>query len=319
MVPSSPCVASSGVCLRPYQTSAIERLDEAVCRGVRRVLVAAPTGSGKTVIAAALMRRDVDAGRRVLFLAHRRELIHQTVAKLLDAGVPEATIGVIMGNDPRRRPDAQIQVASVDTLRRRPLPPADVVIVDECHRAIARSHSSITERYPDALHIGYTATPYRGDGTGMRERYDEMIIVATPRLLIADGFILEPRVFTIPKGAMPDLRGVRVRGGDYDERALAEAMNQKRLVGNLVEHWLRLANNERTVVFAVNVAHSKHIAAQFTAAGIAAEHVDGTMANAERDAALARIASGETRVLCSCMLVSEGFDCPPLRDPLVST
>lgn len=313
VVPSSPRVALNGVRLRPYQTDSIARLDDAIARCVRRVVVAAPTGSGKSVIAAQFVVREVRAGRRALLLAHRRELIYQLVAKLLDAGLDESEVGVIMGNDPRRRPDAPVQVASVDTLRRRPLPPADIVIVDECHRAIARSHSSITERYPDALHIGFTATPYRGDGRGLREQYDEMIVVATPRLLIADGFIVEPRVFTIPPGALPDLRGVRVRGGDYDERALGEAMNQTRLVGKLVDHWLRLANNERTVVFAVNVAHSKHIAEQFLAAGVAAEHVDGTTPPGDRDAILGRIASGETRVLCSCMLVSEGFDCPPIK------
>lgn len=313
MAQASAAQAPRGVCLRPYQTDSIARLDDAIARGVRRIVVVAPTGSGKSVIAAQFVVREVRAGRRVLLLAHRRELIYQLVAKLLDAGLDESEVGVIMGNDPRRRPDAPVQVASVDTLRRRPLPPADVVIVDECHRAIARSHSSIIERFAHALHIGFTATPYRGDGRGLREQYDEMIIVATPRVLIADGFIVEPRVFTIPPGAMPDLRGVRVRGGDYDERALGEAMNQTRLVGKLVDHWLRLANNERTVVFAVNVAHSKHIAEQFLAAGVATEHVDGTTPPAERDAILARIASGETRVLCSCMLVSEGFDCPPIK------
>src|SRR5205823_1815859 len=114
----------------------------------------------------------------------------------------------------------------------------------------------------------------------------------SPRQLIAEGYLVEPRVFTVPRSSLPDLSGVRVRGGDYDEAALAAAVDRQKLVGNLVEHWFEHAEGLRTVAFAVSVAHSKHIVERFVQAGVPAEHLDGTTPTAERDAILARLESG---------------------------
>ena len=286
--------------LRPYQQAAIDALRARVSAGVRRIVVVAPTGSGKTTIAAHLIARALERGSRALFMAHRRELIGQAYSRLADLGVPEAQLGVMMGADPRRRPGAPVQVASVDTLRNRAKPRADVVFVDECHRSLSKTIRDISACYPDAIHIGLTATPFRADGSGLGDVYDDLLLVASPRQLIDDGHLVEPRVFTVPANALPDLSAVRVKRGDYDQRALAEAVDSKTLVGNLVEHWMRHARDVRTVAFAVSVAHSRHIAEQFKAAGIAAEHLDGDTPTGERDAMLARLESGETRVVANC-------------------
>jgi len=266
-----------------------------------------------TVISASIVGTAAASRKSVLFLAHRRELIQQTYRKLVDAGVPESTVGVIMANDPRRRPAAPIQIASVDTLRVRAKPPADVVFVDEAHRAEAQTYKAIGSSYPAALHIGLTATPYRADGKGLGGSYDELIVVASPRELIAEGFLTEPRVLTVPPSALPDLTSVRVRGGDYDDKALGDAVNQRSLVGNIVEHWLRHANGVRTVAFAVSIAHSRHIVERFREAGIAAEHLDGATPTPDRDAILARLERGETRVVGSVGTLCEGWDMPSVK------
>ena len=299
--------------LRAYQQSAVQEIRARVAAGVRRLIVVAPTGSGKTTIAAHIIGSAVERGSRVLFMAHRRELITQAYNRLIQLGVPENQLGVLMGRDRRWRPGAPVQVASVDTLRNRAKPLADIVFVDECHRATAKSYRDIAAYYPDALHLGLTATPFRANGAGLDDAYDDLLLVASPRRLIDEGHLVEPRVFTVPTDALPDLSAVRVKRGDYDQRALAEAVDSKTLVGNLVEHWVRHAEGARTVAFAVSVAHSQHIAEQFRQAGVPAEHLDGATPTEERDAILARLERGETRVVSNCGVLCEGWDQPAVK------
>lgn len=321
------------IALRPYQLNGVEQTRAQIRAGRRRILLVCPTGGGKTVIAAHIVSSAIQRGTRVLFVAHRRELIKQTLDKLVRNGIPPELVGIIMagvsGNTAlslvddsdqdcwtryaRRRPTAPVQIASIDTLRNRAKPPTDLVIVDEAHRALARSYRDLQAEYPQAVHLGLTATPYRADGKGLGEVYDELVPIATPRALIDDGFLVEPRVFTVPAKDLPDLSGVKVKGGDYDETALAIAVDQAGLVGNIVEHWHKLAYGVRTVVFAVSVAHSKNIAERFRAAGVAAEHLDGETPTAERDAILARLERGETTVVVNCGVLCEGWDQPAVK------
>jgi superfamily II DNA or RNA helicase len=299
--------------LRPYQENTVRELEERLAAGVRRLIIVAPTGSGKTTIAAFIIAQAVEQGSRVLFMAHRRELITQAYNRLRQLGVPEDQLGVLMGQDRRNRPGAPVQVASVDTLRNRAKPLADIVFTDEAHRSSAKTYKDIASFYPQAIHLGLTATPFRANGEGLSDAFDDLLVVATPRELIAQGHLVEPRVFTVPKELLPDLSSVKTKRGDYDQRALAEAVNSKSLVGNLVEHWHRHAQGVRTVAFAVSVEHSQHIAAQFRQAGVAAEHLDGTTPTEERDATLARLARGETRIVSNVGLFGEGWDLPSVK------
>jgi superfamily II DNA or RNA helicase len=233
-------------------------------------------------------------------------------------------VGILMGRDHRYRPTAPVQVASIDTLRNRQKPRADIVFTDEAHRALSRTHLSIAAHYDQAIHLGLTATPFRADGRGLGDAYDELLLVASPRQLIGEGYLVEPRVLTVPSNALPDLASVRMRGGDYEEGALADAVDRKALVGNIVEHWHKHAEGVRTVAFAVSVAHSKHIVARFREAGVAAEHLDGMTPAVERDAILARLERGETLVVGSVSVLAEGWDqasakCAILARPTKST
>ncbi|MGE5783465.1 MAG: DEAD/DEAH box helicase family protein [Myxococcales bacterium] len=307
------CGSSNRVVLRPYQLSAIERIEFCVARGARRALIVAPTGSGKTVVASAIVVRAVCDGKRVLFLAHRRELINQAYRKLIEFGLPPQAVGVMMASDPRRRPGAPVQVASVDTLRNRAKPTADLVFCDEAHRNLSRTYREIAAAYPNAVHIGLTATPYRADGKGLGDAYDELIAVASPRQLIESGHLVEPRVFTIPPSKRPDLSKVRLSRGDYAADALEAAVDRSTLVGNIVEHWLEHAKGIRTVVFAVSVAHSRHIVERFRAAGVSAEHLDGMTPTAERDAILRRLDKGESLVVSGVGVLAEGWDQPSVK------
>jgi DNA repair protein RadD len=296
--------------LRPYQAEVIVRIEIEIAAGRRRVLLVAPTGAGKTVVAVAHIAAEAARGRRVLFLAHRRELIQQVSQKLHLIGIDHGIIQA--GFSPR--PGVPVQVASIPTLHARTvrstamdMPPADLVVVDEAHHVRARSYRRIIDAYPESVVLGMTATPCRGDGRGLGNCFQ--VLVETPGVpeLIKLGFLVPTRVYAPSR---PDLKGVHVRMGEYIESQLAERMDTKQLVGDVVEHWFKLAERRRTVVFATGVGHSVHLRDEFRAAGVWAEHIDGSTPVEERDAILTKLAAGSVEVVCNAMVLTEGWDAP---------
>ncbi len=292
--------------LRTYQTNGIMKFNAARSAGHRRILVVAPTGSGKTVIAGELIRREAAAGKQVLLIAPRRELIHQASRKLEAVGVAHA---FILAGDNRHNAYSPVQVASIDTLRARmyqlkTLDP-DVIIIDEAHLYITKRRTELLAQWPNALLIGLTATPSRQDGRGLATLFDTLIEVSTVADLTFEGHLVPARYFSISE---PDMSRVAVIGGDYKQDDAATAMAP--LIGDIVQTWLARAGGRRTVVFCMTVAHSVSLCATFRAAGVDAEHVDGGTPLDQRAAILARFASGETQVLCNVAVASIGFDLP---------
>lgn len=296
--------------LRSYQHKLLEDIDNAFLAGYRRPLVVLPTGGGKTVIFSEAIRREFVAHRKSLTIAHRREIIGQTSNKLRAAGVVH---GIIMaGVQPR--PTLDVQVASVQTLfargirsDRMTMPPADLGIVDEAHHSPATTYRRILEAYPEARWLGFTATPQRGDGRGLGDFFDVLIEGPQVPELVELGFLVPTRVYA---PFIPDLAGIKTIGGDWIASQLAERMDKTKLVGDIVEHWLKHGEDRTTVAFAASVAHSVHIRDAFRDAGIRAEHIDGSTPKDERDATLAQLASGEITVMANCQVLCEGWDLP---------
>jgi DNA repair protein RadD len=303
--------------LREYQVRAVESVRQRMRAGISRLVLVAPTGSGKTVIASHIIEAAKDKGSRVVFLAHRRELIVQCYNKLQDAGIPVDQLSIIMGQDKRANKVAPVQVCSVDTLRNREKPPCDLLIIDECHRSCSQTYRDLIAHYlageERARLLGLTATPYRADGQGLGDMYEALEVVSTPQELIYLGFLVKPRVLSLPKGMLPDLSHVRTSRGDYDEGQLSAAVDQGALVGNIVEHWREHARGMRTVAFATSVSHSRHIVERFGAANVSAEHLDGNTPTAERDAILARLRAGMTLVCSNVGVLCEGWDMPEVK------
>jgi DNA repair protein RadD len=243
-------------------------------------------------------------------LAHRREIISQTSDKLSDIAIPH---GIIMAGT-QSRPLENVQLAAVQTLHRRAigsetmeLPRADLLVIDEAHHCPAETYRKIIDAYPDAILLGLTATPCRGDGRGLGGVFE--VIIECPQVaeLIEQKFLVKTRTYA---PVYPDLKGVRTVAGDYNEGQLADRMDRPKLIGDIVTHWHKFGERRKTVAFAVNVAHSVHLKDEFIRSGVRAEHIDGSTPKPERDASLARLASGEIELISNCAVLSEGWDMP---------
>jgi DNA repair protein RadD len=301
--------------LRSYQQDVVDEYERAIAAGTRRIIIVAPTGSGKTIIASEIIKRSVAAYKKILFIAHRNELLTQARDKLktfaIDPGIIKA------GRHKDARPLAGVQIAGIQTLHARAvraktmeLPEADIVFVDETHHIRARTYQAIVDAYPNAIIIGLTATPCRGDGRGLGNVFEAMIVCPQISELTELGYLVKLRIFAPPA---PNLRGVGVaKTGDYVISQLSDRMDTDQLVGDIVEHWLRHSQRRRTVCFAVDIAHSIHIVNELLKSEVRAEHIDGTTPQGERDAIIARLTSGETEAVSNCGIFTEGFDLPDI-------
>lgn len=268
-----------------------------------------PTGGGKTVLASAIIalaREKSDA--RILFFAHRLELVDQAVAQLERWGT---RAGVIRASDHRTNRDLPVQVATIQTLTRRDPPPADIVFVDEAHRAASDSYRKIMNLYPEALIIGLTATPCRLDGKPLGDVFEELVVSSTYEDLISDGFIVKPVVYSTRQTV--DLSDVHVKMGDFREDELEQVMMAPKVLGSVIDEWQQHSEKRRTVVFACTIAHAKLLLERFVDAGARAAHVDGTTPEDERREILGRLERGELEVVTNVGVLTEGWDQPAVK------
>jgi DNA repair protein RadD len=214
--------------LRPYQTRAIEMLRQSLGSGKLRPVLQAPTGFGKTRLAAAVVEGALAKKKRVIFTVPALSLVDQTVRAFWDDGIRD--VGVIQGMNPMTDWSRPVQVASVQTLQRRPFPEADVVLIDECHRWFDFYPKWMRDpRWQSKPFIGLSATPWT---RGLGRYFDDLIIAATTQDLISEGYLSPFRVFA---PSHPDLTRVRTVAGDYDEGDLSDVMNDALLVADVVD------------------------------------------------------------------------------------
>ena len=285
--------------LWPHQERALESLRQSLLAGRRRPMLQAPTAFGKTLTAAHIIQRALDRGKRVAFTVPAISLIDQTVAAFEAEGI--SAIGVLQGIHERTDRGQPIQVCSVQTIARRKRPDVDLVLVDEAHQ-LHREIFRWMKDCPDLPFIGLSATPW---ARGLGKYYDSLIIAATTAELIRDGFLSD---FVAYAPSQPDLSSVRVIAGDFHEGELAEAMDRKVITGDIVETWLKRAENRPTFVFCVNRKHAQHVAERFVEVGVACEYMDGMTEREDREAVFERFRSGATTVICNVGVLTTGID-----------
>lgn len=299
--------------LRDYQSEAVSKIRQSMASGNRKVIYHAATGSGKTATSSDIATRACSLGKKVLFLANRRELIHQAENTLSEFGLD---CGIIMaGVEPNL--SANIQIASMQTyIRRMDLDElrfnkwwheADLIITDECHSSISPSFQKILKNYDTSFVLGLTATPCRGDGRGLGEFYDDIISTIDISKLIEQEYLVPVRYFA---PHTPNLEGLKTVAGDYEKKELGKRVNTVKLVGDIYDNWSIICPERPTIIFATNVAHSIFIKETFLKHGVAIEHVDAKTPTEERKLALDDLKKGRLQVITNVGILCEGFDFP---------
>jgi superfamily II DNA or RNA helicase len=296
--------------LRGRQIGVINQIAESVKAGHKRIMIQAPTGYGKTVLAAHLMDRSAKKGKRPMFVAPAIALIEQTLKSFEDQGIRD--IGVIQAQHARTDWAAQVQIASRDTLVRRALPEVDFVIVDEAHDQRDKFNQLLTgEEWNRKIIIGLSATPW---SKGLGLVWDDLIIAATMKDMIADGAptgLSRFKVYSVAQD--PNMQGVKTVNGDFEDAGTARVMSDDTIVGDTVQTWLKhrqLGNHpgDRTFLYGVVRTHAKALMEAFNAVGVSCGYIDGESSPEERLATFKRYRSREDKVLANVGVLVAGVD-----------
>jgi len=290
--------------LYPFQRHVITELRRAWMQGHRRQVLALPTGGGKTVVATQMIHNAARNGHRSMFVVDRIELVEQAASHLHALGLK---VGILQGDNTRRHPDDEVVVASIQTLRSRGAPPSGLIIIDEAH-ILHRTHIQLMEDWNLATFIGLSATPLRPD---LGRYFTNLVRGPSVQWLMDQGYLVPVRAYS-PSATQLDnlLAAVQVKGGDFVERELETVLNRKELVGDIVTTWTEKAEGRPTLVFAINIAHSKSIIDDFLAEGVNAGHLDAYTPREERNEVIAAFRAGEVQALSSVNVLGIGFDVP---------
>ena len=337
--------------LRDYQIEICEKVNEAF-EAHRSVMMQMPTGTGKTVVLASLVKQYLnrDADCSVLIVAHRIELIEQTGAFLSHFGID---YGVIAGG---KWPTAfkRVMVASVQTLSKNldiDLDPS-LVVIDEAHHALAKTYQMLWTAWPEAKFLGLTATPYRMSGDGFTNLFEVLVDSWSVKQFIADGWLSPYDYYSIRPDSeeQQEIDSLKKRGadGDFQMKELREKLDVRPSIERLFESFERFAFDKKGIIYAIDITHAEHIAEYYRLQGVNAVAISSKTPTAERQRLLALFKSnnlnrefdtndngGNTnnfndgavrhctsyehdsaspiQILVSVDLFSEGFDCPDVE------
>jgi len=295
--------------LRPHQSDAIEQIRALLRKGHRRIILAATTSFGKTVVAAHMMEEAQRKGKRGVMICDRIQLVEQSLEKFDAMGLD---CGVIQGNHPRTKYSAPIQVASIQTLSRRSrMTEFDFAMVDEahvCYEALIK----MMDTYNNVPFIGLTATPY---SKGLGKHYTAMVVPITTRELLDMGWLCPVKYYA---GESPDLEKIKLKGlptggRDYDPASLSAEMEKPKLIGDAVKTWKRLGEDSQTIAFCPSIKHSEGLVKAFRDEGVPAMHIDAYTDPEDRKEIYRQHNEGQFKILSCSQLLNTGYDSPTTR------
>lgn len=322
------------ILLRDYQHEAKRQIYEAWSLGYKNVLYTLPTGSGKTVLFANIISEHIGYSCAI---AHRSELVEQISTTLASFGVrhrviaSDATIKYITQQHYKNfgqcfiDQNAPAAVASIDTLGRRAdalkswMDQVTLWVQDEAHHVVkANKWGKVDTLFPNAKGLGVTATPLRADGKGLGRHHDGLfdILIDGPgmRWMIDQGYLTPYRIFVPPSDIQETIKEQKVgASGDYSSQALKKAAKKSHIVGDVVEHYLRIAPGKMGITFATDVETSQEICNQYLDAGVAVASVSAKTPDHIRSELISRFKGGNLKQITNVDLFGEGFDLPALE------
>lgn len=301
------------VTLRPYQALLLDQVRESIKRGKKRHILCAPTGAGKTIMFTYMVSNALQRGKRCLIFTDRIELLRQSDGSLAKFGIAPVLI------EAKNRSidyDAQCFIAMAQTFMRRRekeeymyiMESIDLVIIDEAHK---QTFNGLLDLIPDrAIVIGATATPMRRGNQECLSKYWEVLHQPVQvRNLIDLGYLAQPLTY----GLKMDLKGIAMRGGDYDPTQMAQRYSERRVYEGVIMNYRQHCNGRKAILFASNIASSQEVCQALVAEGYPARHVDGEMNHQDRRAVLDWFKNSPDGILCNCDLMTTGYDEPTIE------
>lgn len=284
---------SDNIELRPYQQELITSIRQSIKQGNKSIVAVLGCGGGKSIIQGTIAKLTTDKNNRVLFLVHRKELCEQIINTFRLCGADFNLCDVSM----------------VQTVSRRlnDIPEPDVIITDECHHSTAKTYRKIYDKFPDAVRLGFTATPIRLNRGGLGEIYEDLITSVSTKWLIEHNYLAPYKYYSVK---LANTSGLHTQAGDYKKNEVEALMQNKEIYGRTVEQWERLAKGKKTIVYCASVEASKMTANEFSSAGYISYSLDGSTPKNERQSVMERFRNGEIKILCNAELFGEGLDVP---------
>lgn len=312
--------------LRPYQETAVTALLKAWESGTRRPAVVAATGAGKTVMFAHLIAawQLANVGRRAVVVVHTNELVEQTLNKVRD-NAPHLSTGVVKAA--RDQITADVIVASVQTLRTKGraerIANVGLVVVDEAHHYAAKEWKSVLDRLGcfsegGPLVAGFTATMVRADKHKLSTVWDDVVADIAILDLIRAGYLCDVRAKAIEIEGLDLATVSKQKGGDFADGSLSEAMIDAEADKGIVKAYVEHGEGRQAGLFAPSVEFARVCMEAFNAAGIPAALIHGATPLEERERIFADYRAERIRILCNCMVLTEGFDMPQMACGIIA-
>lgn len=296
--------------LRPYQITALDKCVEKIDEGLNPLLIL-PTGTGKTIVFAEVVKHYYYQDKKSLVLAHRDELINQAIDKI------EIQTGLFCGKEKAEEHasmEEDVVIGSVQTMKNSRLENLkkglfDLLIIDECHHSTAKTYKAIIDHFCDANTFGVTATPDRADQKELSEIFN---VIAYQYLMvdaIKDGFLCNLKGFRV-KDFVIDLSELRTRYGDFVAGDLDKVV--KDYIYPMAKAIKEQSENNHTLIFLPSVASSQLLSDALNEYGVKSGFLSGTTSSDERAKTLMKFNRREITHLCNCDLFTEGYDCPSI-------
>lgn len=288
--------------LWPHQQEGLTSLRQTLAAGVKRIVLSAPTGSGKTLMSAAIVDGAQRKGNRLAFVVSSISLIDQTMEAFYAEGIRD--MGVIQANHTMTDWSKPVQICSIQTLRARgAYPEAKIVIFDECHQ-LHDFHKKwlLDPEWQTVPFIGLSATP----GTkGLGKYFQTLITISTTQELIEKGHLSPFRVFAT---GHPNLTDVRTVAGDYHEGELSAAMQEGTLTADIVQTWKAKWGKDKTLCYGVDCAHAEMIRDRFIEAGVTCGYQDARTPSDERREIKRKFHNGDYQIVTNVGTLTTGVD-----------
>lgn len=326
--------------LRDYQRKNKAEIYKEWGNGAMNIMLQMPTGTGKTHLFASIIKdlqdyfyqkgsqnrtksweeRNKWALPKILVLVHRIELIeqiHDTLAEKYKHSSGIVSGGVIMGET------KNVIVASVQTFSRRAKLEKwvkdvdfDFIIIDEAHHSTADSYQRVRNTWPNARLLGVTATPYRLNHQPFTDVYDKLILSEPVYKFIEKGYLCQYDYFSIKPSSQIQYQIDHLAtdfSGDYDERAMADLLNQDRIRASILGTYEKFAKGKKGIVYTINRLHNQMLASLFSAHGYNVAYIDSLTPKEERNSTVQDFRDGKLDIIFNVNIFSEGFDCPDVE------